>query len=63
VLAVNPARIPSFILGYKSAGGKEIIEVQTFAQAEDWIIRNRKPGDVILLENDLPDLYERIPSI
>ena len=63
VLAVNPARIPSFILGYKSSGGKEIIEVQTFAQAEDWIIRNRKSGDIILLENDLPDLYERIPSI
>lgn len=63
LIAVNPSRINALITGYKSVGGKEVVEVPNFEQAQDWIIRNKKQGDYILLENDLPDLYEHIPNI
>lgn len=64
VVLVQPERIPTFIEGFRSTGkGKELKEFDTFAQAQDWLITNKKAGDVILLENDLPDIYERIPKI
>jgi len=37
----------------------ETIRCESFAEANDWIAENAKSGDVVLLENDLPDLYER----
>jgi UDP-N-acetylmuramoyl-tripeptide--D-alanyl-D-alanine ligase len=58
-IVVNPLRIPSFVSGFKStANGKALVEVESFAQASAWLDENRKSGDVVLLENDLPDLYE-----
>lgn len=64
VVLVQPERIPTFIDGFRSTGkGKELKEFDTFAQAQEWIIANKKAGDIILLENDLPDIYERIPRI
>ncbi len=62
IIAVNPKRIPTFIKGVK-AGGKKAEEFATFQEAQKWLDANKKEGDVILLENDLPDLYERIPKI
>ena len=35
----------------------------TFAQAQEWINDNMQDGDVILIENDLPDVYERVPKL
>lgn len=64
VIAVNPDRIPTFVQGYNESGkGKLLRQFDTFAQAQDWIIANKKAGDVILLENDLPDIYERVLKI
>lgn len=64
VAVVNPPRIPTFIEGFKShPNAKEIMEFATFAQAEKWLVANKRDGDLILLENDLPDLYERVPKI
>lgn len=64
LLAVMPERIPSFIAGFRETGpGKTIIEVRSFAEASAWLEQNRQSGDVILIENDLPDLYERLPRI
>jgi UDP-N-acetylmuramoyl-tripeptide--D-alanyl-D-alanine ligase len=58
-VVVNAARIPSFVTGFKSTGsGKQLVEVESFAAASAWLDQNRKTGDVVLLENDLPDLYE-----
>lgn len=63
-LIVNPSRIPTFIEGFKShPNAKDIMEFATFAQAEKWLVANKRDGDLILLENDLPDLYERVPKI
>jgi UDP-N-acetylmuramoyl-tripeptide--D-alanyl-D-alanine ligase len=64
VIVVKGQRIPTFLKGFKSTGGsKEIHEVETFSDAQKWVSKNRKTGDVILIENDLPDIYERMPKI
>ncbi len=64
VIAVSPSRIPTFIEGYNMHGrGKMLYQFDTFKEAERWLIEHKKPGDVILLENDLPDIYERVLRI
>jgi len=62
VLLVLPERVPSFITGYKSSG-RQLIEVRSFNEASSWLAQNQKAGDVVLIENDLPDLYERLPKL
>lgn len=63
-LVVNPKRIPTFVEGFKTSGAnKQLIEVKSFQEASAWVEKNKKPGDVILIENDLPDMYERIPKM
>ncbi|MCB1531796.1 MAG: UDP-N-acetylmuramoyl-tripeptide--D-alanyl-D-alanine ligase [Alphaproteobacteria bacterium] len=63
-LVVNSGRIPSFVKGFKNTGGsKTLIEVDTFQEASAWVEKNKQPKDVILIENDLPDMYERIPKM
>jgi len=63
-IIVSPKRIPTFIKGFKQTGGaKTLIEVETFDEANKWLAANRGEGDLILLENDLPDIYERIPTM
>ncbi len=52
-LVVSPLRIPSFVKEVKGA-----ISFDNFKLAKEWIKENAKSGDVILFENDLPDLYE-----
>ncbi|GJL86089.1 MAG: Mur ligase [Micavibrio sp.] len=63
-IVVNGGRIPTFIKGYKEkSGGKPLHEMKTFAEAQDWIQKNKQDSDVILIENDLPDLYESVPKL
>ncbi len=62
IIAVSPKRIPSFVEAAKSKG-KPVETFDTFQEAQAWLDRNKRDGDIILLENDLPDLYERIPKI
>jgi UDP-N-acetylmuramoyl-tripeptide--D-alanyl-D-alanine ligase len=64
VVVVQGQRIPSFVDGYRAAGSNKIVvEVQSFAEAQSWMSNNHQKGDVILVENDLPDLYERVPKL
>ena len=64
VIAVSPERIPTFIEGYNAHGnGKMLYQFETFKEAEKWLVEHKKAGDVILLENDLPDIYERVLRI
>ncbi len=59
-LLVQGGRVPSFTQGFRETGpGKTLIEVDSFNEAAAWLDQNRKSGDVVLLENDLPDIYER----
>ena len=65
VILVSPARIPTFIEGFNAHNkdGKMLQQFETFAAAEKWLIENKRESDVILLENDLPDIYERVLKI
>jgi len=64
VIVVSPSRIPTFIEGFKSMdSGKTLQQFETFSAAEKWLLKNKRASDVILLENDLPDLYERVLRI
>ena len=58
-LIVRSDRIPSFAAGYRRAGGKEIHEFASLTEARAWLNANKKSGDIVLYENDLPDLLER----
>ncbi len=59
-LVVRPDRIPTFVETFerRSANGR-LVKLDSFAQAEDWLKRNVKADDVVLIENDLPDILER----
>ena len=60
LLAVAPDRIRDLIDTYKAANPDgEVVECAGFAQAQAWMGQNLRAGDAVLIENDLPDLYER----
>ncbi len=65
LLVVNPDRIPELTTGFlrasepfPSAQRGEVKSFSTFAQAYRWLLPNLRKGDVVLLANDLPDIYE-----
>ncbi len=59
LLPVVPERIAPMIAAYKAANpGGLVIPCDNFAGAQSWLAANLKSGDTVLLENDLPDLYE-----
>jgi len=63
-LVVAPDRIPTFIKGFQATGsGKTLKEFATFKEAQAWYAKNKQDGDIVLIENDLPDIYERIPKM
>lgn len=57
IYVVNPDRIRSFVDSTKS-GEAKVIEVATFSDARALIAKELHEDDVILYENDLPDLLE-----
>ena len=61
LLAITPGRIQGFVEAFENGlnGDTETVLCRDFEEANDWISRHARPEDVILLENDLPDLYER----
>lgn len=64
LLAVVPERIATLTSAYAKANPNGlIVPVATFAAAQRWLDANLKSGDVVLLENDLPDLYEKKLSL
>lgn len=63
-IIVNPKRIPTFVDNFKRHGaGKTLIEVESFHDASEWISKNKQQDDLVLIENDLPDMYEYIPKM
>ena len=54
-LIITPQRVPTFIAPFPE---EKRLLLPTFAAAKKWLQANTLPGDVILIENDLPDLYE-----
>jgi UDP-N-acetylmuramoyl-tripeptide--D-alanyl-D-alanine ligase len=61
-LVVGPARMTAFTGAYRAAKGAEapLLTFATQKGAEAWARRNAGPADVILFENNLPDLYETV---
>jgi UDP-N-acetylmuramoyl-tripeptide--D-alanyl-D-alanine ligase len=58
-LVVRGDRIPTFIRSFNDrSNGPQLIEFHSFAEANMWLEKNLTPNDIVLLENDLPDLYE-----
>lgn len=59
-LPVAGHRIPSMVTAFKfNAPHKDIHPCDTFKAAENWLADHMRHNDIILLANDLPDLYER----
>lgn len=60
-LVIGPERIPSFLDGFGqgSREGRALHRFPSFAEAKRWLDANAARDDVVLIENDLPDLYER----
>ncbi len=63
-LAVNPGRIESFIDAFETAKrpGASLRRFPDQAAAEAWVRSHAAAGDVVLFENNLPDLYEMRPK-
>ena len=62
-LVVLSSRIPTFVESFRAGKGGRLIECETFDQAQQWLQQNTSSRDVVLLENDLPDIYEALPKL
>ena len=60
LVAVAPHRVAPLAESFKEAApAAEIVACPGFAEAQAWMATNVASGDVVLLENDLPDLLEQ----
>lgn len=61
VCLVAPSRIPMLKEALLEAGFEQTRMhcFESFAEARTWLLQHLRPGDKVLLENDLPDLHER----
>src|SRR5438067_145030 len=59
-VAAAPQRVEPLANAFKAAAPeREIVPCAGFAEARQWLDKNLGGHDVVLIENDLPDLYER----
>jgi UDP-N-acetylmuramoyl-tripeptide--D-alanyl-D-alanine ligase len=64
LVAVAPRRVAALASAFAAAAPqREIISCASFAEARAWLDRNLQAHDVVLLENDLPDLLEQPPRL
>jgi UDP-N-acetylmuramoyl-tripeptide--D-alanyl-D-alanine ligase len=65
LLPVAPERIAAFIDAFRQSAGPAatVVPCANFAAAKSWLAANQRGRDVVLIENDLPDLYERRLSL
>lgn len=64
-IVIQPDRIRTFVNAFEKERreNQKLYEVQTFAQAQEWLDDNMQDGDIVLIENDLPDIFERVPTL
>ncbi len=63
-LVVGPGRIAGFVEGFRAqAPQKPLHCMASLAEAQEWLRQNLRAKDVYLIENDLPDVYERRVSL
>jgi len=65
LLPVAPDRIGAFVEAFRQCASPAatVVPCANFAAAKGWLAANQRGGDVVLIENDLPDLYERRLSL
>jgi UDP-N-acetylmuramoyl-tripeptide--D-alanyl-D-alanine ligase len=64
LVAVAPYRVAPLAAAFAAAAPqREVVSCATFAEARAWLDRNLDPHDVVLIENDLPDLLEQKPRL
>lgn len=64
LVAVAPHRVAPLVAAFSAAAPqREIVRCAGFAEARLWLDRNLSAHDVVLIENDLPDLLERKPRL
>ena len=60
LLAVLPGRILALVEGFQTSNPQgTVIPCIDLAAAQSWLSANLSSADVVLMENDLPDLYEK----
>ncbi|HKS88877.1 MAG TPA: UDP-N-acetylmuramoyl-tripeptide--D-alanyl-D-alanine ligase [Stellaceae bacterium] len=60
LLAVAPHRVAPLAAAFREAAPERpVVSCATFADAKNWLDGNLGRNDVVLIENDLPDLLER----
>ena len=64
LVAVAPHRVAPLAAAFREAAPeREIVSCAGFAEARAWLDHNLTGRDVVLLENDLPDLLEQKPRL
>ncbi|MBL6785727.1 MAG: UDP-N-acetylmuramoyl-tripeptide--D-alanyl-D-alanine ligase [Rickettsiales bacterium] len=59
LVVILPERIQSLIENFKiNSKGKILMQFDDFKSAKAWLDQNSQSNDIILFENDLPDIYE-----
>lgn len=60
LVAVAPHRVASLAAAFaQAAPERDIVSCPSFAEARNWLDRNLAEPDVVLIENDLPDILEQ----
>lgn len=63
-VVVAPTNREAFVVGHRDAGREpRLVTVANRTEAFAWIKANIAEGDLVILENDLPDLYERTAGV
>ena len=63
-LIVSDTNREAFVAGHRDAGREaRLVPVQNRSEAFRWLRETIKDGDTVILENDLPDLYERSAGV
>jgi UDP-N-acetylmuramoyl-tripeptide--D-alanyl-D-alanine ligase len=59
-VVVSETNREAFVAGFRDAGlESRLVVVPTRTAAFEWLRQTLQEGDAVVLENDLPDLYER----
>jgi UDP-N-acetylmuramoyl-tripeptide--D-alanyl-D-alanine ligase len=60
LVAVAPHRVAPLTAAFaEAAPERDIVSCRSFAEAKNWLDRNLAGDDVVLIENDLPDILEQ----
>jgi UDP-N-acetylmuramoyl-tripeptide--D-alanyl-D-alanine ligase len=64
LLAILPERISTLTAAYRAGNPQgTVVSCRSFSEAQAWLAGKLGPEDVVLVENDLPDLYEKKLSL